>query len=103
MDPAIRRARENIGTLKAAIRKEKATARDYRDRLKTGRGGFPEDGLRNGIERCEHNVAVLKGAIVKEHENIRSMEGQQKIRDDMDRLRAGIEIPVEYADESEGD
>lgn len=101
MDPGIQRARDNIGQLKAAVRKEKAAIRDYKDRIKTGRGGYPVDGLRHGLERCEHNVKVLKDAIVKEHEGIRSMEGQQKIRDEMARLREGVEIPVEYEGEDD--
>ncbi len=74
---------------------------DYRDRLKTGRGGFPATGLSHGIERCEHNLKVLKDAIIAENANIRAMQGQQKINDEMARLREGTEIPVEYVNTDE--
>jgi predicted RNase H-like nuclease (RuvC/YqgF family) len=99
-NPGVLRARTNISELKAAIRREQATIEDYRDRIKTGRGGFPVDGLRHGIERCEHNVRELKAAIISEKAGIRSMEGQQKINEEMARLQKGIEIPVDYADEN---
>ena len=100
-DPGVERARANIGDLKIAVRKEKDTLKDYRDRIETGRGGYPVAGLQHGIERCEHNIRVLKTAIIAEHENITSMEGQQKIREEMAKLREGIEIPVEYVNAGE--
>ena len=100
-DPGVKRARENIGELKRASRKEKAVLADYRDRIATGRGGYPKDGLLHGIERCEHNLQVLKDAIIREHANIREMEGQAKIREEMANLKQGVEIPVEYVNEED--
>jgi hypothetical protein len=98
-NPGIRRANENIGALKVAIRKEKSTLRDYKERLRTGRGGFPEAGLHHGIERCEHNIQVLRDAVVREKANIREMAGQQRIHEEMARLQHHILVPVEYVDE----
>lgn len=95
-DPGIKRARENIGALKSAIRKERNVLADYKDRLATGRGGFPESGLQHGIERCEHNLGVIRDAILREKDNIREMEGQAKIREDLAKLHEGFEIPVDY-------
>ncbi len=100
-NPGVQRARSNIGELKIAMRKERGVLEDYRDRLRTGRGGFPASGLEHGIERCEHNLQVLKDAILGEKANIRAMDGQQKINDEMARIRAGFEIPVEYVNEGE--
>lgn len=99
-DPGIERARENIGALKIAIREERNTMADYKDQLSTGRGKYPAEGLQHGIERCEHNLKVMKDAVLREKENIRSMEAQEKVRQEMAKLNAGIEIPVEYEERS---
>lgn len=102
-DPNVARARANVGELKRAIRAERATIADYRDRLKTGRGNFPRAGLLHGIERCEHNIKVLKQAVIDANAQIREMAGQVRINEELAKLREGIEIPVEYENAAEED
>ena len=41
--------------------------------------GYSEDGLKHGIERCKHNIGVLKQAIQKERQTIKEYENM--IRD----------------------
>jgi len=96
-------ARANIDALKVALRKEKAAIVDYRDRLVTGRGNFPAAGLLHGIERCEHNIAVLKGAMLKERANIKEMREQSQKREEMRKLfDEGIQVETEYDEGSSG-
>lgn len=94
-DPFEIRARESVSALKSAIRQERLTLADYQERLASGRGNFPAAGLKHGIERCEHNIEVMKAAVVSQRAALREHQGQQKIQAHIDRILTGERVEIE--------
>ncbi len=88
------RSRESISALKSAIRQERSTLADYQERLASGRGNFPAAGLRHGIERCEHNIEVMRAAVLNQRAALREHQGQQKIQAHIDRILTGERVEI---------